>query len=90
MKDYLNQKWWIHAKCGQRIVPSLFKANGAGYEQYSETVGLVKVPVETTFLRGMSSWFRSMLSKPAFLENLTYSTQIIYQLAVAAAAVNSF
>jgi hypothetical protein len=25
-----------------------------------------------------------------FLENLTYSTQIIYQLAVAAAAVNSF
>ena len=25
-----------------------------------------------------------------FLENLTYGTQIIYQLAVAAAAVNSF
>ena len=25
-----------------------------------------------------------------FLENLSYSTQIIYQLAVAAAAVNSF
>ena len=30
------------------------------------------------------------LKQTRFLENLTYGTQIIYQLAVAAAAVNSF
>mgnify|MGYP006442479245 FL=1 len=30
------------------------------------------------------------IKQTRFLENLTYSTQIIYQLAVAAAAVNSF
>ena len=30
------------------------------------------------------------IKQTRFLENLTYGTQIIYQLAVAAAAVNSF
>ena len=48
---------------------------GAGFERI-QAGDVIVVPIDVKQTR--------------FLENLTYGTQIIYQLAVAAAAVNSF
>jgi hypothetical protein len=55
-----------------------------------EMVGLAKVRQVNKISPGDVIVVPIDVKQTRFLENLTYSTQIIYQLAVAAAAVNSF
>ena len=88
MKDYLNRSGG-YTQNADKDRTFVVKANGAvmtkggnawfGKDSASNHISpgdVIVVPIDVKQTR--------------FLENLTYSTQIIYQLAVAAAAVNSF
>jgi polysaccharide export outer membrane protein len=88
MKDYLNRSGG-YTQNADKDRTFVVKANGSvmskggnawfGKDSASNRISpgdVIVVPIDVKQTR--------------FLENLTYSTQIIYQLAVAAAAVNSF
>ena len=66
------------------------KANGAVMSKKGGNAWFSKVGGNTQMEAGDVIVVPIDIKQTRFLENLTYGTQIIYQLAVAAAAVNSF
>ena len=88
LNDYLNRSGG-YTQNADKERTFVVKANGAVMTE-GENSWFVKGNAKSRILPGDVIVVPIDVKQTRFLENLTYSTQIIYQLAVAAAAVNSF
>jgi len=88
MKDYLNRSGG-YTQNADKDSTFVVKANGAVMTQ-GGNAWFGKTTTSSRISPGDVIVVPIDVKQTRFLENLTYSTQIIYQLAVAAAAVNSF
>ena len=88
VNDYLNRSG-SYTQNADKSRTFVIKANGSvlskgGSAWFSKSSGRVSISAGDAIVVPID------LKQTQWLENLTYGTQIVYQLAVAAAAVNSF